>query len=397
MDRATLEIQLVDKGGAAPASSPAPFSASPNGGGSPPQAGIADAWQRLRNTPPPVPVAPPTNAPASPFSPLSFTPPPLAASPQIMPAPATPNVPKVTLADDPYTLALRQINAARQRDEVEAAKRKILGQPEPGQAGSSASGKPVGLAGMPQVDAQKIGEGAVGATQSLMGGNLGGAVSQIGSLAPAAGAAGKSLAAVAGPVGIAVAAVGAFTYGVKRASDQLSETAELLKGFSAPLATASAQADAAQAMGDIRRAERSGPELAQFVKARSDLSQQWQDFTNQLERMLIPIVKPILQHLSMILDRINKGFDYLDERAPEWRDQLASATKWSMAITNPILRIAIIADYFMKKAQKDESADEGLTLEKFFAAGLGTAPSPIDPRTEEIMGIQNRAPIGVLR
>jgi hypothetical protein len=84
--------------------------------------------------------------------------------------------------------------------------------------------------------------------------------------------------------------------------ESLKRTAERLAPFSGELAVATAQADVAQTLGDLRRAQQLGSGLARFTEAESRLSQTAQDILATILERLVPIATDVLEQLQGLLE-----------------------------------------------------------------------------------------------
>lgn len=82
----------------------------------------------------------------------------------------------------------------------------------------------------------------------------------------------------------------------------LQGTISRLSSYSAPLATAAAQADVRQILGDIRRAQYLGSDLARYQDMRSQLSDMGQDLMAQVLKGLMPAAEKILAKLIRVVE-----------------------------------------------------------------------------------------------
>lgn len=125
-----------------------------------------------------------------------------------------------------------------------------------------------------------------------------------------------------GPFGeIASHAVGAFRAFIAG----LDNLAERLAPFSPALAMAEGQASGAQTVGDMRRAQRIGDELASFVQVRSQLEQAGEDLMVEVLKPLIPIATDLLENVLNLVQLVKQipgvssdaenqdGFDWVDD------------------------------------------------------------------------------------
>lgn len=78
-------------------------------------------------------------------------------------------------------------------------------------------------------------------------------------------------------------------------------TAERYGEYNPEIATQQAMVEVQRTLGDLRRAQESGPELARFVQIQGDIQQKFEDIKIKLLTRLLEIVNPILQTLERIL------------------------------------------------------------------------------------------------
>lgn len=137
--------------------------------------------------------------------------------------------------------------------------------------------------------------GAIGARatgSATAGGVIGmGAARGVGALA-AAGPPGMIAAATIGAVVVAGTAL-KETFDKLRAT--ANELATSIEGVSGPVAAAMAMSEVRATMMQLRRAERVGPQLAEYVTARSRLEMSFEDLKTTVMKPLIPLVTDILR------------------------------------------------------------------------------------------------------
>lgn len=104
------------------------------------------------------------------------------------------------------------------------------------------------------------------------------------------------------------AAAGASQF-VRQFAQGLDQTAQKLSAYNAQLSAASAQAQLAEMQGNFRRAELLGPELSEFVKARSGLEQTGQDALAQILKPLIPVATEFFRWLEEAIVTNAKNID----------------------------------------------------------------------------------------
>jgi hypothetical protein len=137
-----------------------------------------------------------------------------------------------------------------------------------------------------------------GTLGGMMGPGVGAGI-DIASMVAGAGAMGP-LAMVG--VAAAGAAIGlkAFDRGIQPLIDRFSH-------YSAAIAGAEAQADVRRQLNDMRRAEQAGPRFAEYINARSNLSETWEDIKTVLTDSLAPIATTMLGLLQLLLEALKVG------------------------------------------------------------------------------------------
>lgn len=113
------------------------------------------------------------------------------------------------------------------------------------------------------------------------------------SLAPG----GMGAAAAVAVVGAVVAAV---VIGFKSLINEANKMAERYGEYNPEIAQAQAMAEIRKITGDMRRAQESGGELAEFIKAQSEMQDRWEDVKTQVMRKIIPVITGILEVLSAL-------------------------------------------------------------------------------------------------
>lgn len=165
----------------------------------------------------------------------------------------------------------------------------------------------------------------------------GGAAAGLAGGAAAAGAGGvvaTALATLGGPVGIAIMAVIDLGEAVGKASKMivdgalklvaaLQEDVAKLAEFSAELSISQAQADLRQQRAEIDRAQRNGPELAQFNDVSSRIQTEAYKALTSIEQVLVEIFTPILEEM---LPYIRLGADVLKIIADQLGVAISAAT-----------------------------------------------------------------------
>lgn len=83
--------------------------------------------------------------------------------------------------------------------------------------------------------------------------------------------------------------------------DSITGTAKRYGEFSPNIAAAEAVVDIQQTLGDFRRAQEYGPELARYIKAQGDLQQRFEDAKMKLLLKILPAVTTIVDTLEAIM------------------------------------------------------------------------------------------------
>lgn len=128
--------------------------------------------------------------------------------------------------------------------------------------------------------------------------------------AEASGGAAAAGAAMSIPVAGAVVAafavtVGAAVLAVKVFADALDSAAKKYGQYSPDVALAQAQADVRTTLGDIRRSQQIGPQLAKFVEAQSKATNAFEDVKASLLTEIAPAITGILEIITAIAKILN--------------------------------------------------------------------------------------------
>lgn len=102
-------------------------------------------------------------------------------------------------------------------------------------------------------------------------------------------------------LGDAAVVAGESLKALSEVMQELNRTADRYGEFNPQIAQAQAIAEVRQVMGDLRRAQQIGPEMAKFVMAQSDLQQKFEDIKIRLLNKIIPIVTRILEILEVVV------------------------------------------------------------------------------------------------
>jgi hypothetical protein len=109
-----------------------------------------------------------------------------------------------------------------------------------------------------------------------------------------------AIATAAGPVAVFAAVVGAAALAVKGFTSVMDGEVNKLKGYSGPLAAATAMSDVRSQMSTIERGEKLGPQLARY----EDLRSRWQERMSDLWTKILESLLNLLEKLFPILERI---------------------------------------------------------------------------------------------
>jgi hypothetical protein len=114
-----------------------------------------------------------------------------------------------------------------------------------------------------------------------------------------------------GAVGAATSALGQFMHALDQSAAHYAQ-------YNPQLALAEAMADVRQTLGDLRRAQRAGPALAQYVTARAELQQKIEDMKVRFMTRLVPlaingmaILEKALPYIEAIMEAITAVLEVL--------------------------------------------------------------------------------------
>ena len=119
----------------------------------------------------------------------------------------------------------------------------------------------------------------------------------------AAGVGGMGAAAAVAVVGAVVAAV---VIGFKAIVGEANQMVTKYEEYSPEIAQAQAMAEVRKITGDMRRAQESGGELAEFIKAQSEMQEHWEDLKTKIMTKIIPVVTGILEVLGALFGLASK-------------------------------------------------------------------------------------------
>lgn len=139
---------------------------------------------------------------------------------------------------------------------------------------------------------------------------------------PAAGAAPAAAASALGPIAIAAVAVTAAFVGVvvgaKKLADALSTQVQKLEGFSGAVSAATAETELRRERELFDRAERIGPQLAQFERSRGRAEERFSDLGTKIYEVLLaiwtalePFINKAISALEAIVATLEAMFELL--------------------------------------------------------------------------------------
>lgn len=116
---------------------------------------------------------------------------------------------------------------------------------------------------------------------------------------------GAGISAVGEKLSTALPMVGGFVAGLGKATEAfgslisaVNEVADRYGEYSPQIAQAQAMAEIKQTMGDFRRAQEIGTEMARFVTAQADMQQKFEDIKIKLLMQMVPVLTRILEFLE---------------------------------------------------------------------------------------------------
>jgi hypothetical protein len=176
---------------------------------------------------------------------------------------------------------------------------------------------------------------------------------------------GAGVGSAAGSASVALVALGAAAVvavaGFNAASAMADDMIERYKQYSAPLSAADALVDARQTLGDLRRAQEGGPDLAKFLIQRGELQQRIEDAKLEFmktvmplmltgmrlfETVVLPTLKFIVEGISKLtggLDGMKDTLDDIDGIAKEMKltQEMMKSTDLTEAMMNAFVDPAI--------------------------------------------------------
>ena len=196
--------------------------------------------------------------------------------------------------------------------------------------------------------------------------------------APAAGAAGGAagaagLAAAAGPLAIVAAAAIMAAVGIKKFADVAHSEAERLGGLNAELAQANAMAGVRELQADMRRAERTGPKLAQFENDRSRVMTAMSDIGTSILSLLLDLYRtfrPMIETGVKYLELVAAGGEVASETVTGILD-LLTRNDYKDNIVRANAALQKMARIMQNK--EDDAADATMFVDQFLGNANGDA------------------------
>lgn len=178
--------------------------------------------------------------------------------------------------------------------------------------GFAASAGPVGIA---VVAALAIDQAVKGAIKGVVGG--------VGGFAKAMSSPDDSPSAAIEGLSHSITSFGEKIPGIGQALVAVGETGKMLAGlmqafskqaekyaeYNPQIAQQLAMAEIRQVMGDMRRAQRAGPELARFIEEQSRMQQQFEEIKMKIWMKILPVITAILQILGRLLNVVEEQDD----------------------------------------------------------------------------------------
>jgi len=151
------------------------------------------------------------------------------------------------------------------------------------------------------VDGIKGTVGAVGAVASGIASSSSDPFIPIAKLGDTTSKAGEKIAEYLPVLGYLVIATGEAGKAVAGLMQELDKAAQRYGEYSPQIAQAQAVAEVRHTLGDLRRAQEVGHELARYVQTQGELQQKFEDIKVKLLVKLLPIVTRILEVLEMVI------------------------------------------------------------------------------------------------
>lgn len=135
---------------------------------------------------------------------------------------------------------------------------------------------------------------------------------KIGQFGDVVSKAGQALTAINPAVGAVVQGFGEIAKATSALMSEIDKTAEKYGQYSPQIATAQAIAEIRTTMGDMRRANQVGGELAKYIKAKTDAEQAFEETKIRILTAILPSVTSLLEMTSTLVS-MNEGGLFLFE------------------------------------------------------------------------------------
>jgi hypothetical protein len=146
-------------------------------------------------------------------------------------------------------------------------------------------------------------------------------------------------------IGVVTAAVLIF----KKLTEIADKMAERFSAVNAQIATAQARGQVRMLMGDIRRAERVAPELAQYIEARTDLQQKYEDMKVEFMKHVLPLLTAGLSTLNAMVPNVDV--------IPSLVAGLTGVAPGTFKTLVDILKVVNAINHALANAGKDETTE----------------------------------------
>lgn len=112
---------------------------------------------------------------------------------------------------------------------------------------------------------------------------------------------GDKLFYISPALSIVPGALGEAVQGLSRFTRALDGVSDRYRKFSGPLAVAEAQGKAIQTLGDVRRAQEIGPQLAVYVQQRTQMQQKFEDAKIRMISRMLPVALTLMEKVEQML------------------------------------------------------------------------------------------------
>lgn len=169
----------------------------------------------------------------------------------------------------------------------------------------------------------------------------------------------------------------------KAVYQETDRMAKVAAQYNGGVAVAAAQANVSQIMGDIRRSNFLGPELADFTTQQSRVSQDAQDAEAELLKLLTPFVNQAMDWMASILEWLTKFLAWARENVTDGINELIESVE-------KILQQFVDANIHLRRIAKGE--DDKKKKKDFVEQLLALKAPDFGPAADA-----RRQPMGVRR